>query len=626
MKACSLILAVAAVLAAPPATAQDEVDPPEICWTKAPSQLKVRITPLGDSHLAPNLPVELELSDGVQFTTRWIEGTLPTDGPLELSTVRVRDPASEGWTLRVSGGVCNADSSICLPFHAETWIAAKGRRRGELTAESGPAPRPIPVRSGPPAQVVDGLMLPPGARWYDATRAGDTDTAFADARGSGRPVLIDFYARWCPPCDRLKAEFLDRPEQLGLLAEFVLLKADADDPASFPLKDRYEVGGYPTLLVVDAEGVEFDRITGYDGRTEALASRLHAAADSPSATIPSPVDRLRQLVAAHDEEEAVAFVLALDPSPAEALGEDYDALRLALQALRGSDEDEVTTALSLAAAECAPLPGLAAMHAAAAIASIAETDEARAGALRVTAEERIAEIIGSRSPADVVLGRGWTSISGHLVEHGADLHDDIALGTWYRADWTDEDTARQLLAEAALRIAAAILIAEQQVTELPRLDDGRLSVTLPDHLLTDGMSGRLVRQSGRVHDLLSLLTKGGLTDVAAPILEAMVELTPDEFTWHYKQAGFLRDHRGGQGAADAAARALAHSYGDNRLRAAKRLAELVHAVGNDDLALATIDDALALPPPEEEHVRTHRYRTALIELRAEIVGADAEPR
>ncbi|MCP4871671.1 MAG: thioredoxin fold domain-containing protein [Proteobacteria bacterium] len=609
-----LLLLLSALLLAPASAADDDVPPPEICWAKAPSQLKVRITPQGSSHLAPSLPVEVELVDGVTFTTRWIEAELPAEGSLELSTVRVRDKASDGWTLTVSGGVCNDDGSICLPFHATETIPARGKRRGKLTAEPGPAPRAVPSRADVPDEVTDAAMLPPRRRWYDATKEGDVEAAFADATASGRNLLIDFYAPWCPPCDRLKAEFLDRPERLEVLSEFVLLKADADDPASFELKDRYQVGGYPTLLVVDAAGIEFDRITGFDGRTDALAARLHAAAYAPAAAEATPVDLLRQLVAANESEAAVAFVVGMEPHAAEAFAEDYEGLRLALQALRGSNEDALATAINLAAADTSPLPGLAAHHAGSAIEMVEAEDAARAEELKAHYEGRIAAAVGARSPANVLLGRGWTSISGQLVDHAPDLHDDIALGSWYRADWTDEDGARQLLADGALRVAAAILIAEQQTADLPRLEDGRLSLALPDSLLTEAVRPRLLEQSGRVHDLVSLLNKAGLADVAEPLIAAMVALTPQDFTWHYKQAGFLRDHRGGNGAADAATRALTHSYGDNRLRAARRLAEILHAVGNDDAALAAIDDALAVPAPTEENVRTHRYRTALVTL------------
>ena len=87
-----------------------------------------------------------------------------------------------------------------------------------------------------------------------------------------RLVLIDFFATWCPPCDRLRDEFLEAPAWEDFLGDYTVRSVDADDPSSFALKDRYQVGGYPTLLVTTPGGEVLERIVGFPG-AEAVAQR-----------------------------------------------------------------------------------------------------------------------------------------------------------------------------------------------------------------------------------------------------------------------------------------------------------------------------------------------------------------
>lgn len=586
--------------------------------------LTLKIVPAEGTHLTPDLPLQLQLDDGGYFLVRWTESKVPEEGPMKIGLPSVAGDDSEGWTLQISGGVCTDDASLCLPYHATAELPRRGPRRGRFTTESGPLPRPQaaptpddrPRRADVSPRDADPHMLPAGARWYSATQEGDIDAALSESAQTGRPVLIDFFAQWCPPCDRLRDEFLEDHGQLGLLSKFVLLKVDADHPSSFALKDRYRVGGYPTLLVISEDGTELERFLGYDGRLAALTARLDAAAGGTPAN-----GDVRSLAAAGDDAGAWALFqqrLADDPD----LVDSYDYLLLGLRLGRKLAEPAELAQLHRQASAASRLPGLAVHHAAQAAERIEESGDAETAAtLRADAEARLLAAVAERSPADAMLGRGWTSINGALTVHDPGLHDDLALAAWYRSDWTDEDSARQLLAEGALRMALAILLEEPTYApELPLLDDGRRSVALPDHLLTDRMRPRLRHHAGRVHDLLDLLGKAGLPDVAEPILLAMIELTPDQFTWHYAYAGFLTEHRAGEGALESARTALDHSYGDNRLRASKRLAELLDEAGDGDEALTVIDEALAVPAPEQEHVRTHRYRAALEELRAELAG------
>jgi thiol-disulfide isomerase/thioredoxin/tetratricopeptide (TPR) repeat protein len=102
-----------------------------------------------------------------------------------------------------------------------------------------------------------------------ATIQVDTPAAAAPvAPPLGGVRVLDFGAVWCPPCNLMAAEVLHDPAATrGVPVEAI----DVDQPASWPLKDRYDVGGYPTLVAVDADGRELDRLVGYPGPEETKA-------------------------------------------------------------------------------------------------------------------------------------------------------------------------------------------------------------------------------------------------------------------------------------------------------------------------------------------------------------------
>ncbi|HET8730243.1 MAG TPA: thioredoxin family protein [Moraxellaceae bacterium] len=74
----------------------------------------------------------------------------------------------------------------------------------------------------------------------------------------GRPVLLEFYADWCPSCQTWKRDVFPRSDVKAALAPVVLLQVDATDmtPKVQALLDRYEIVGLPALLAFDREGRE----------------------------------------------------------------------------------------------------------------------------------------------------------------------------------------------------------------------------------------------------------------------------------------------------------------------------------------------------------------------------------
>ncbi len=90
----------------------------------------------------------------------------------------------------------------------------------------------------------------------------DWQKALEKARASKRPIMVDVFATWCGPCKELDAKVFGTTEGEKGLDRFVAVKIDGEKGVGPDLVERYHVVGYPTVLFLDSEGREIDRIFG----------------------------------------------------------------------------------------------------------------------------------------------------------------------------------------------------------------------------------------------------------------------------------------------------------------------------------------------------------------------------
>jgi thiol:disulfide interchange protein len=104
------------------------------------------------------------------------------------------------------------------------------------------------------------------------------DEARAVAATTGRPILYDFTAEWCPPCQAMKAGIFSDDKSARGIEDVVVpvrlldrLREEGRNPAYVDsLQRAYAVDGFPTLVVYSPRTGRSLMSTGYGGPEQTL--------------------------------------------------------------------------------------------------------------------------------------------------------------------------------------------------------------------------------------------------------------------------------------------------------------------------------------------------------------------
>ncbi len=81
------------------------------------------------------------------------------------------------------------------------------------------------------------------------------DEALARSHESGKPVLLDVSAIWCPSCRKLDSTILSRPDVQQIIeSRYIFTRVEFESEQGEKLQQRYGIKGFPTLLVLDSSG------------------------------------------------------------------------------------------------------------------------------------------------------------------------------------------------------------------------------------------------------------------------------------------------------------------------------------------------------------------------------------
>lgn len=93
---------------------------------------------------------------------------------------------------------------------------------------------------------------------YIYTASADSFEQYVIQASNDRPILVDLWAEWCPPC-LVIGPILEKVvhDYAGAIA---LVKIEVDDGENMKIAGRFRVRGFPTVLLIEA-GAERGRFS-----------------------------------------------------------------------------------------------------------------------------------------------------------------------------------------------------------------------------------------------------------------------------------------------------------------------------------------------------------------------------
>lgn len=129
--------------------------------------------------------------------------------------------------------------------------------------------------TGPTPKVIRGPAAPAAAEGEVRLQWNELEPALAEAKKSGKPILVDVYTDWCGWCKRMDKTTYGNAEVRDYVARsFVPVRLNAEDDksrATYDGKSRtyrqfadgFQVSGYPTTLFLASDGTLITLLPGY---------------------------------------------------------------------------------------------------------------------------------------------------------------------------------------------------------------------------------------------------------------------------------------------------------------------------------------------------------------------------
>ena len=177
-----------------------------------------------------------------------------------------------GWLIgRIQGALPPPPkAAVVVALPAPPPVHEAARPTGSVVVTAAPGQPPEPARQ--PAEV--------SSDWTSY------ESAIQQSNTNGKPILIDFNAQWCGPCQRLRQDVFDdgvrgHAVQAAVIPVSIVDRAREEGrnpPEIETLQARYGVNAFPTLVVFSPATGRTESTKGY-GDPDQMVQWIRWAAD-----------------------------------------------------------------------------------------------------------------------------------------------------------------------------------------------------------------------------------------------------------------------------------------------------------------------------------------------------------
>lgn len=527
-------------------------------WGKAPGESLLK--PMLNKYVV-NEMIDIRPIEGHHFNLK-ANNSCNLTKPATIKTGFMQCQFEEAGQYKIHAYICDDKESFCKFEKVDVLVSAPRGYKKALKKRVSSNILYIPKAE---------LKAPPG---FIKNR---DKFAIDEAKKKNQPLLIVFAAQWCPACNMLDENVFQSKKFQDETKNIVKLILDVDSDISWDLKERYKVGGYPTVVLTTSTLNEIGRFSGY--RTDV-----------------STVNWLKTQVALKDNP--IELIVSKFQNGAAL---EKDIIRLAeWQIERDEPESAKLTLMKLTSPEAKKL---------ALIADYKVYDKDKKDKESAEALEKLID----ENPKDILVS-GWASaLASKNPEAAKKRMDKVKENVLVWTSGTDIDNSGFTRADLYYSLADAY----------ESLDDGlqarqNYSNCAEEYKkITEDSTFKTPR--GAQMERAFCLAKAGQNDEALKIFESLVKAYKTEFAFNFYYAKTLFDTGKTDKAYPFAKSAYDASYGDNMIRAAILKAQIELEKKDFKTAESTVVTTLdKVYLPSTTQIRSHRYVASLKGVLAKI--------